>query len=203
MAAARRWVALVLCTRCLEGSKPRGGRFCKLPDAASKGQANPRAASQKSHRLDVFVSGVEGTGHHGVVGGFLAPLVSTAAGEWRNGNMACVEAREIPFYAPPNMMRRKCTLYSFLGWESYPSDRRLGVKDRLALLFRGPGDCFLQDRLASSEPGFVPQFPNNWNSANPRGADGGCWRCGSSPASKTRRERERESVHVRGEGETI
>ena len=170
-------VALVVARarRCV-GKRGIAAAHCHLPDAHAKWEKDP--FSRGRHRVDVFVSGVEGAGHHGAVGGFLAPFLAEVLGVDR---ARCLEVDENPFYVSLNHLRRRCRAFAMIGWESFPSDRRLQVRDRLAALYEGP-HCFPQPKPAARGPGFVAAFPPAWASANPLDRDG-CWRCGSWEAT--------------------
>ena len=127
-------------------------------------------------RLDVFVSGIEGAGHHGAVNGFVVPIATKVAGvrhpaPKRRGKASTSggESNEVPYYVKPESARRGCRVFSCVGWESYPSDRRLGVQDRLAALYAGH-ECFPRT--------FWPRFPPSWHAATPVEFEG-CWRCGT------------------------
>ena len=149
-----------------------GGK-CGVHDAAAKWNAIAR--QRNKHRLDVFVSGIEGAGHHGAVNGFVVPIATAVAGVRHPPPMnreSCVESNEMPYFVALNHLRRPCRMYAMVGWESYPSDRRLFVKDRLAALYAGPR-CF---------PDVFGGWPPSWHGANPLVPDG-CWRCGSWQAT--------------------
>lgn len=83
---------------------------------------------------DVFVAGAEGAGHHGVVAGFLAPLL-------RADPANCVVVEEMPerFVWGEFGPRRDCagaTRLATVGWESLPSQRRVDALERLGLVDR-------------------------------------------------------------------
>lgn len=153
-----------------------GASHCMLPDTHERFEKDPR--SNGRHRIDIFVSGVEGAGHHGAVGGFLAPFMATAVGVDRG---LCMEIDENPFYVSLNRLKRDCRAFAAIGWESFPSDRRLGVRDRLAALYESPLACFPQPKLKAGTA-TAAEFPSSWASANPIRRNG-CWRCGSWEAT--------------------
>ena len=152
-------------------------RQCDLSDPLPRWREilNSRSRWERLLRLDVFVSGIEGAGHHGAVNGFVVPIATAVAGVRHPPPMnreSCVESNEMPYFVALNHLRRPCRMYAMVGWESYPSDRRLFVKDRLAALYAGP-QCF---------PDVFGGWPPSWHGANPLVPDG-CWRCGSWQAT--------------------
>ena len=126
---------------------------------------------QRSKRVDVFVAGVEGSGHHGVVNGLLLPLIKHSLS--RGGNATslarvCVQTGEMPFYEREKKGEaRNCDFFGKIGWESFPSRRRLFENERLPAIYKS-ADC-----LAGAGSN---KFPTRWNRL--REPDS-CYRCGT------------------------
>ena len=127
------------------------------------------ALSRRRHpgrpRYDVFVAGVEGAGHHGVVSGFLAPLIAETTG---TPLKHCVLVTEMPFTQADYDPGLECPASAAVGWESFPSKRRVTEPERLSLLYAGP-HCF--DDRPSGARGL---FPGHWAPA----VSDDCYRCG-------------------------
>lgn len=129
-----------------------------------------RPANLRKRLVDVFVAGVEGSGHHGAVNGLLQPLLAQATGKFaaRDG---CVRAQEMPFFeSSPASVYRKCGTISKIGWESFPSQRRVFPDERLAAVYAS-GECF----ESNAGPG---AFPRKWSRLKGARAKD-CFRCGS------------------------
>ncbi|KAH8077607.1 hypothetical protein JL720_9991 [Aureococcus anophagefferens] len=146
--AARLFAALLLLRRFdarAPGAPPPG--VCAIKDQAAEWHRTPLYGKYK--RLDVFVSGIEGAGHHGVVNGFLAPVVQLVTVAHRTD---CDDRTEMPFFGHPQRQggaarstrstagsataasRRKFS-GTVASHRSYPSERRLHPPDRLAALY--------------------------------------------------------------------
>ena len=186
MRATRLFAALLLLRRFAArapGAPPPG--VCAIKDQAAEWHRTPLYGKYK--RLDVFVSGIEGAGHHGVVNGFLAPVVQLVTVAHRTD---CDDRTEMPFFGhPPARQGRRCALYALYGWErdrgvpsrlfggtvashrSYPSERRLHPPDRLAALYHK--SCF---------PGGYPPAWKGYG-LDRRGDLNRCWRCGTWQAT--------------------
>ena len=115
--------------------------------------------------VDVFVAGAEGSGHHGMVHGFLAPLLE--------GPTTCASVDQMPprFVFGEFSPRRECgaaAALATIGWESLPSQRRMDAPERLALVYN-----------ASCAEGKAPTG-STWKRVGWR-ADAVCLRCRSAP----------------------
>ena len=115
MRATRLFAAALLLLRRFHarapGAPPPG--VCAIKDQAAEWRATNLYGKYK--RLDVFVSGIEGAGHHGVVNGFLAPVVQLVTVAHRTD---CDDRTEMPFFGhPPARQGRRCALYALYGWE--------------------------------------------------------------------------------------
>lgn len=162
------------------------GSLSRAPDAASAGNASLHRllgrvnncaslhdVARKSRnmnpgrpRYDLFVAGTEGSGHHGAVHGFLSPLLAEAAGV---DEKQCVKNTEMPFYAGYDADRRQCPTAAAIGWESFPSKRRVFEAERLSLLYASPR-CFDDPNALKG------RYPGKWRAVAPTDA---CYRCGS------------------------
>lgn len=131
------------------------------------GDPTARPALARKRLLNVFVAGVEGSGHHGLVYGLLLPLLAHATGRG-DPRDNCIRAAEMPFYEnTPRAVERVCGTIGRIGWESFPSQRRVYPNERLSLLYESAA-CFAGKR---GRPG---GFPTKW--AKLRRADA-CYRC--------------------------
>lgn len=188
MMAMRLFAALLLLRRFAADARAPGAPppgVCAIKDQAAEWRRTPLYGKYK--RLDVFVSGIEGAGHHGVVNGFLAPVVQLVTVAHRTD---CDDRTEMPFFGhPPARQGRRCALYALYGWErdrgvpsqifrgtvashrSYPSERRLHPPDRLAALY-----------LKSCFPGGYPPAWKGYG-LDRRGDLNRCWRCGTWQAT--------------------
>ncbi|KAK7248753.1 rRNA enoribonuclease [Aureococcus anophagefferens] len=176
MMAMRLFAALLLLRRFAADARAPGAPppgICEIKDQAAEWRRTPLYGKYK--RLDVFVSGIEGAGHHGVVNGFLAPVVQLVTVAHRTD---CDDRTEMPFFGhPPARQGRRCALYALYGWErdrgvpSYPSERRLHPPDRLAALY-----------LKSCFPGGYPPAWKGYG-LDRRGDLKRCWRCGTWQAT--------------------
>ncbi|EGB03007.1 hypothetical protein AURANDRAFT_68377 [Aureococcus anophagefferens] len=174
--AMRLFAALLLLRRFAADARAPGAPppgICEIKDQAAEWRRTPLYGKYK--RLDVFVSGIEGAGHHGVVNGFLAPVVQLVTVAHRTD---CDDRTEMPFFGhPPARQGRRCALYALYGWErdrgvpSYPSERRLHPPDRLAALY-----------LKSCFPGGYPPAWKGYG-LDRRGDLKRCWRCGTWQAT--------------------
>ena len=127
--------------------------------------------------VDVFVAGAEGSGHHGLVAGFLEPLLSRAPA-------TCVVVDQMPerfveggIFGPQQFdCARDARRLATVGWESLPSQRRVQPQERVALLY-GNASCL-------KAGGGRERIPQTWQRIGWRAATRACLRCGGD-ARKT------------------
>mmetsp|Transcript_27730 Transcript_27730/g.94413 ORF Transcript_27730/g.94413 Transcript_27730/m.94413 type:complete len:406 (-) Transcript_27730:22-1239(-) len=145
--------------------------LARFADSSSCSVRDPRkndSPAKRSKQVDIFVAGVEGSGHHGVVLGLLQPLIKHTMQIESAEEKACIKTGEMPFYEMDRGGKgARCVARGNVGWESFPSKRRVFENERYAMLYESP-DC-----LAGNVP--AGRFPGRWNKLKEPDS---CYRCG-------------------------
>lgn len=145
--------------------------LARFADSSSCSVRDPRkndSPAKRSKQVDIFVAGVEGSGHHGVVLGLLQPLIKHTLQIESAQEKACIKTGEMPFYEMDRSGQgARCVARGNVGWESFPSKRRIFENERFAMLYESP-DC-----IAGNVP--AGRFPGRWNKLKEPDS---CYRCG-------------------------
>ena len=137
---------------------------------AARGRERPHYESY----VDVFVAGAEGAGHHGVVAGFLEPLLQRAPS-------TCVVVDQMPERFDVGSFERsggacgEASRLATIGWESLPSQRRTQPEERVALLYAN-ASCVRPSLAETPHPATWQRI--GWQEARER-----CLRCRGSAAA--------------------